>query len=312
MSLSYSIKRNVGVFVERKVKSITSSDSPYSVSLTDDIILVDATGGAVTVTLPTAIVGVAGKTYTIKRTDIIASTNLVTIGTTSSQTIDSASAHYLFPAEYVEVVSDNANWHVIQRTPYAQAGAYYLKGATADRRYSSLDNGRYYTLTTSTTSPAINTLWVTTFHVIKTTKFDTISFSILTSAVGAQARAGIYRDNGNCYPGALVFDSGPISAASTGIKNATITSTVQVFPPGLYWLAWECDTTGLQILCSGSTSAIDGLLGRGNTMTTPPAYGYNVAHTFGALPDPYTAGASPSATDPSATNPIPILSLRAI
>lgn len=93
------------------VVSKTVSDSPYSILTSDQIILVSASGGNTTVTLPTA-VGVSGKKYSIKRTD--SSANTLTIGTTSSQTIDGDTS-YLLVAQYdtITVVSDGANWHII-------------------------------------------------------------------------------------------------------------------------------------------------------------------------------------------------------
>ena len=73
--------------------------------------LCDATSGAFTVTLPTA-VGNTGQIYTIKRTSSAA--NNVTVGTTSSQTIDGSTTYVLSAQyKYVSVVSDGANWSII-------------------------------------------------------------------------------------------------------------------------------------------------------------------------------------------------------
>ncbi len=73
--------------------------------------LVNCTGGALTITLPTA-VGIQGREYVIKKTD--SSANAVTLATTSSQTIDGA-ASLTISAQYslYRVQSDNANWQVI-------------------------------------------------------------------------------------------------------------------------------------------------------------------------------------------------------
>lgn len=310
--MSYIIRNNVGTYTERKVKSITSSDSPYTALVSDDIILVDGSGGAVTVTLPTAVIGQAGKTYVVKRTDIIASSNIVTIGTTSSQTIDSATSYYLWPADQVELVSDNANWQVIDRTPHSEYGI-MLKGSTPDRRYVAGCQTIHGSAIQGTTSPNINTLWAMPFYVSRTTKFDTISFNITTGAASSQARAGVYIDSGNMYPGKLYYDTGAISTVASGVKNTTITTGLQVFPTGLYWLAWECDTTGLQVMSHGTAGTMQALLGRLSTLlATVNAYGYSVAHTFGALPDPYTTGGSVLASSPSASNPVILVALRPI
>jgi hypothetical protein len=72
---------------------------------------VNASGGAVTRTLPTA-VGIAGKSYVIKKVD--SSANVVAVGTTSSQTIDGAAAPWniRFQNESLEFRSDGANWQI--------------------------------------------------------------------------------------------------------------------------------------------------------------------------------------------------------
>lgn len=286
----------------------TNANTPYSIATTDRVIRADASSGALTVTLPTA-VGVTGKKYTIKRIDNLASSVLVTVATTSSQTIDGAPNQYLWNAETIEVMSDGANWVVVQRDDPSASPMYYMfKGS---RRYCAGNNGMYMTLIASTTSPAIDTLWALPFIVPKTTKFNVITFNVTTLANPSNARAGIYRDTGNSYPGALIFDTTAISCATTGAKDTTITSGLQILPTGLYWLAWECDTASpLQIHClSGITGSMIGIQGYSSNSTLS-RYGYSVAHTFGALPDPYTVGATILTTAPSASNPVPAIMLQ--
>jgi lysophospholipase L1-like esterase len=50
---------------------------------------------------------------------------------------------------------------------------------------------------------------------------------------GAVVRLGVYADNGQGYPGALLVDAGTVAADTTGVKEATIALAL---PPGLYWL----------------------------------------------------------------------------
>jgi hypothetical protein len=77
----------------------------------DEIILANASSAPITITLPTA-VGVTGQTYTIKR--INSGSNAVTVGTTSSQTIDGITTYALSAQyKYVKVASDGANWIII-------------------------------------------------------------------------------------------------------------------------------------------------------------------------------------------------------
>jgi len=84
----------------------------YTITTADDVISADATSAAFTVTLPSAATAGAGRQFTVKRTN--AGTNNVTVGTTSSQTIDGATT-YLLDQQYssITVVSDGTNWMVI-------------------------------------------------------------------------------------------------------------------------------------------------------------------------------------------------------
>jgi hypothetical protein len=113
----YSVVRTLGdgavslVVPGGVLRAVTSKSSTYTALYTDEVILADATGGAFTVTLPTA-VGHGGKVFTVKRTN--SGANAVTVGTTSSQTIDGTTTAVL-AAQYAlrTVVSDGSNWQVI-------------------------------------------------------------------------------------------------------------------------------------------------------------------------------------------------------
>ena len=93
------------------ISNIVAKTSAYTVLISDEIIVGDATSSAFTITLPTA-VGVTGQTYTIKRINTVG--NNVTVGTTSSQTIDGLTTYVLDAQfQYVKVVSNGSNWFVI-------------------------------------------------------------------------------------------------------------------------------------------------------------------------------------------------------
>lgn len=84
----------------------------YSALTTDDVILVSASGGSWTLSLPTA-VGIQGKIYTIKRTDQTLA-NAVTIDPNGSETIDGASTKKLATQyESYQIISDGSNWQII-------------------------------------------------------------------------------------------------------------------------------------------------------------------------------------------------------
>lgn len=92
------------------LQAIVSKTAAYTATATDDVILGDASGGAFTVTLPTA-VGIPGKRYTIKRTS---SSNNVTVDGDGSETIDGATTKAL-ATQYaaIVVVSDGTGWHIV-------------------------------------------------------------------------------------------------------------------------------------------------------------------------------------------------------
>ena len=93
--------------------TVANKTAAYTLLSTDSVITADATGGAFTVTLPTA-VGIAGRAYTVKKID--SSANAVTVGTTSSQTIDGATTYALSSRyQFVTVVSDGANWQIVAK-----------------------------------------------------------------------------------------------------------------------------------------------------------------------------------------------------
>lgn len=84
----------------------TAQTSTYAVASTDSVI--DCTSGTFTVTLPTA-ASITGRAYTIKNSG----TGVITVATTSAQTIDGQSTVQLLQ-QYTSltVVSDGSNWKV--------------------------------------------------------------------------------------------------------------------------------------------------------------------------------------------------------
>jgi hypothetical protein len=81
----------------------------YTITDTDDYIAADATGGSITMTLPSA-VGRAGRIYTVRRTN--SGTNTVSVATVSSQTIlgGASPAIINIAGQSLTIMSDGANW----------------------------------------------------------------------------------------------------------------------------------------------------------------------------------------------------------
>jgi len=87
--------------------NVTSQSANYTAS-DGDIVLVDASSGGVTITLPSPS---SGAKVRVKKTD--ASTNTVTVSPSATETIDGASSHTISKQyETYEYVSDGTNWYI--------------------------------------------------------------------------------------------------------------------------------------------------------------------------------------------------------
>ena len=90
---------------------IVTKTADYTATANDSTILVDASGGAVTISLPTA-VGIAGRIYTIKKVSI---SNSVIIDPNGSETIDGSPTKSInSPYDAFTCQSDGANWVIIE------------------------------------------------------------------------------------------------------------------------------------------------------------------------------------------------------
>ncbi len=86
------------------VRTITASDTALD---SDTVLLCDATGGPITVTLPAALTRL-GKAFYITKIDT--SANLVTIDANGAETIDRDLTFDLYADESLSLISDNSNW----------------------------------------------------------------------------------------------------------------------------------------------------------------------------------------------------------
>lgn len=102
---------NSGGFFGRHPFASKSAD--YTTVATDEVILVDASGAARTITLIAA-ASVAGRVLRIKKID--SSTNAVTIDGNSDETIDGAATYKLVHQyHHIEIISDGSNWHILDQ-----------------------------------------------------------------------------------------------------------------------------------------------------------------------------------------------------
>ena len=92
--------------------SFTTKTTTYTVTASDDSVAGNATGGAFTLTLPTA-VGNDGKIFRLGKTD--SSTNAVTVDGNGSETIRGQTTFRLSTQhEWITIQSDGANWVLLQ------------------------------------------------------------------------------------------------------------------------------------------------------------------------------------------------------
>jgi hypothetical protein len=91
--------------------SIRGISANYSVGLTDQVLLVNCTAGAVTLTLPPAAAGTNTMFY-FKKID--SSDNAMTLSGLSGQDVDGASS-VSTTVQYVSLtlVTDGSNWYII-------------------------------------------------------------------------------------------------------------------------------------------------------------------------------------------------------
>jgi hypothetical protein len=89
-------------------EAVVTKTANYTLTAADGTIRGDATGGAFTLTLPTA-VGISGRMYSAKKVD--ATANVVTVATTGGETIDgAATASLAVQYSSLSFRSNNVNW----------------------------------------------------------------------------------------------------------------------------------------------------------------------------------------------------------
>jgi len=128
-----------------------------------------------------------------------------------------------------------------------------------------------------------NYMYAMPFIVPRNITIDRIAIQVTTAAAAKSARLGIYNDGTNLYPGTLKDDIGLVSVNATGVIAA---SKDVVLTKGFYWTValFEANTS-----IRGSASILTQL----GWVATDFLYynrGWVVAQTYGALPDPFTAG----------------------
>jgi hypothetical protein len=149
-----------------------------------------------------------------------------------------------------------------------------------------------------------NSLRAFPFYVPKSTKFDRIAIRVTTAATGTnpKIRLGIYKDNGNIYPGSLFLDAGEVAVNTLGVKELVIDVTLK---EGLYWLVLVGqDTTALAVAAIPNTDHYP-ILQYESDLSGTPLHAWAVVQTYGVLPAIFPTG-SPTGW----TLHIPLIALR--
>jgi hypothetical protein len=189
-------------------------------------------------------------------------------------------------------ISDGTDW-----VPYDDSESmfsYRRKGTTENRWYiASFGSNSPLTGTIPITA---NLLYAMPFIVPKKgLTISDIAINVVTGAASTIAKLGIYKDNGNVYPGALFHDAGSI-ATETNTTFATIDIDPNKFMSGgLYWFA--ISVNGAPTMKFVNTPSQFLLMGHNATQThTSGAGGYykSASYPAGAMPDPFPSAAQPN------------------
>ena len=169
-----------------RVRTFTSA---YTADITDYNLIFTGTS-ATTVTLPTA-VGISGRMYTIKN----ASTNssVLTVATTSAQTIDGTTSQVLSnPYQTISVVSNGTQWNIVG---YAiPSGNYWALGGNAVAGVTSLGTTSNYALPLITNNIERMRITATGSVGIGTSSFNGTYPEKLIVDAGAPATPGNYQN----------------------------------------------------------------------------------------------------------------------
>lgn len=131
--------------------------------------------------------------------------------------------------------------------------------------------------------------------VLPSCTLQTLAARVTGAVAGSLIRLGLYADNGNGYPGALLIDGGQVSGAVAGTVAAPNFSAVH--PGGFLWAVVVNQTgtpalqatnnTGIYPYALGSTTALAAIA---NAQST---HGFTMAGVNGALPANFSATFTP-------------------
>lgn len=215
--------------------NVVSETATYAVLSSDDLILCDATSAAFTVTLPTAS-GIQGHVVRIKKTD--STFNLVTLATTSSQTIDGVTTRKIATQnEQLVVCSDGTNWQIIERripsgvtittTTITGITTNPTKGTvSADRfEWSRVGDKMFIHVQYVQTAAGVAGSGTYLFTIPNSLQIDTSKTNVSSSAVNNVGRGKISNNSGSQGPSTIPIHIVPYNSTSLAIEYTDASSS---------------------------------------------------------------------------------------
>ena len=138
-------------------------------------------------------------------------------------------------------------------------------------------------------NPTGDRLYGFPFFLARAVTIDRLGLAIVTVEAGKSVRLGIYASLATQKPGALILDAGVVSVAAGNFVE--IVGLSQSLTKGLYFLAMLSDCTGV-FETKTLTLAWAQLEVAGSNYGAFRAW--FIAQGYGALPDPFGAGAATS------------------
>lgn len=214
--------------------TVTSKSATYTVTTSDQVNLGDASGGAFTYTLPTA-VGNEGLILSFKKTD--SSTNAITIDGNGSETIDGV-ATSLLNNQYdtLKIISDGANWHIIDTNEVRMYSGKYdpLTGFGSTNTFIPYYTNATFANTLNTSPVTIanssaNGFSITVDHACE------LSITVFAQNTGTGESFGISKDGSNLSGSILsLAHTQKIVYGDEGGRGDSVSMTTLAYPSEVY------------------------------------------------------------------------------
>jgi hypothetical protein len=211
---------------------ITTTSSNLTLTDAHYMVLVDASGGSRTITLP-ASSDVVGRIYIVKKIDN--SSNSVVISVPFDDAIEGSTSISLQNyGDTVILQASNNGWYTVKPLSESSVRPFVIQ-SFAPKPPGINDYVVPYaqtgTAATTLTLTANRIYWIP-FIVWSPVSITGIAINVIAPAIGT-IYVGIYSSTTTYAPGTLITSVG-FNSSTTGIKSATVSLTLQ---PGVYWVA---------------------------------------------------------------------------